>query len=138
MLNTFRLYKPVMRQLAGGGRGVLLLALLSAGCSQGTVPVSYKEDIVPLLTEHCGRCHDNDGTGTQQSGLAMDSYEQLMQGTRLGPVIHPGDPAGSTLLALVESRTDPAIRMPIDGHNPLSADEVSQLRRWIKEGAPNN
>lgn len=122
----------------GGSHCIFVLALLCAGCSQGTVPVSYKETITPLLTEHCGRCHENGGIGTQQSGLAMDSYEQLMQGTRLGAVIHPGDPAGSTLMALVESRTDPAIRMPIDGHNPLSADEVSELRQWIKEGAPNN
>ena len=139
MLNEKRLIRAAgMRQLPGGSLGVLLLALLSAGCSQGTVPVSYKETIAPMLTEHCGRCHENDGIGTQQTGLAMDSYEQLMQGTRLGPVIHPGNPAGSTLMALVEARTDPAIRMPIDGHNPLAEDDLKLLRRWIEEGAKDN
>ena len=112
--------------------------VLSAGCSQRNVPVSYKETIAPLLTDHCGRCHEGDGPGTQKTGLAMDSYEQLMQGTRLGAVIRPGDAAGSTIIALVEGRADPSIRMPQDGHNPLTPKEIMVLRQWIDEGAKDN
>jgi hypothetical protein len=130
--------KLVPSKMLGWGLLLPLLAILTAGCTQRAVPVSYKETVVPLLTEHCGRCHEGDGPGTQKSGLAMDSYEQLLKGTRIGPVIKPGDATGSTLIALVEGRADPAIRMPIDGHNPLSADEIRLIRRWINEGAKNN
>jgi len=117
---------------------ICVLGVLSAGCSQRSTPVSYKETIVPLLTEHCGRCHEADGPGTQKSGLAMDSYEQLLKGTHIGPVIKPGDATGSTLMSLIEGRADPAIRMPLDGHNPVSPKEIKILRQWIDEGAKDN
>ena len=115
-----------------------VLVALSAGCARQTVPVSYKHDVAPLLAEHCGRCHLGGGKGTQTSGLAMDSYEQLMEGTRFGPVIRPGEATGSTLIAVVEGRVDPAIRMPLDAHNPLGPDEIRIIKRWIDEGAQNN
>ena len=133
-----RACKAGLSQLLGSSIIIMVFGVLATGCSQHNVPVSYKETIVPLLTDHCGRCHEGDGAGTQKSGLAMDSYEQLMQGTRLGPGIKPGDATGSTLLSLVEGRADPAIRMPLDGHNPLSPKEIKILRQWIDEGAKDN
>jgi mono/diheme cytochrome c family protein len=117
---------------------VLILPLLMAGCSRETVPVSYQQDVAPLLAAHCGRCHQKQGGGTQKSGFAMDSYEQLLQGTRIGPVIKPGKATASTLVSLVEGRADPAIRMPPDGHNPLDPEQIALIRQWIDEGAKNN
>lgn len=133
-----RSVKFALSKVLGRGLLLVLFAVLTAGCTQRAVPVSYKETIVPLLTDHCGRCHEGDGPGTQKSGLAMDSYEQLLKGTHIGPVIKPGDATGSTLMALIEGRADPAIRMPLDGHNPLSANEIKILRQWINEGALDN
>jgi len=133
-----RFIKPGLMKLLGAGLVLPLCAVLATGCSQRNAPVSYKETIAPLLTEHCGRCHVGGGKGTQKSGFAMDSYEQLLAGTHIGPVIKPGDATGSTLLSLVEGRADPAIRMPLDGHNPLKPNEIKLLRQWISEGAKNN
>jgi len=133
-----RSIKHVFSKVLGGGMILSLFAVLTTGCAQQSQPVSYKETIAPLLTDHCGRCHMGNGPGTQKSGLAMDSYEQLLKGTRIGAVIQPGDATGSTLLSLVEGRADPAIRMPLDGHNPFRPDEIKLLRRWIDEGAKDN
>jgi hypothetical protein len=116
----------------------LTLLLAASGCTQQAVPVSYQKDIAPLLTEHCGRCHQNDGRGTQKSGFAMGSYQQLLKGTHIGPVIKPGVATASTLISLVEGRADPTIRMPPDGHNPLAPDQIALIRQWIDEGANNN
>jgi len=116
----------------------LLLLSTVTGCGQQTVPLSYQKDIAPLLTEHCGRCHLHNGVGSQKSGFAMDSYEQLLKGTRIGPVIKPGVATASTLVSLVEGRADPEIRMPPDNHNPLEPEQIILIRQWIDEGAKNN
>jgi hypothetical protein len=67
----------------------------------------------------------------------MQSYADLMQGTRYGPVVIPGDSRHSILTMLVEGRADPTMRMP---HNeaPLENTEIEMLQRWIEEGAQNN
>jgi len=138
MSDNSRPIKLILMKVLGSGVILSLFAVLAAGCTQRVEPVSYKETIAPLLTEHCGRCHEGNGMGTQKSGFAMDSYEQLLKGTRIGPVIKPGDATGSTVLSLVEGRADPAIRMPLDGHNPFKPGDIKILRQWINEGAKNN
>jgi len=122
---------------AGVALFMFVLAVVS-GCSRESDAVSYRRDIAPLLAEHCGRCHQHDGQGTQKSGFAMDTYDQLLKGTRIGAVIKPGAATASTLMSLVEGRADPAIRMPPDKHNPLAPEQVKLIRRWIDEGAKNN
>jgi len=134
-----------MQSITRGELHVGLLLIVSvivifSGCSRSTESgfVSYQRDIAPLLAEHCGRCHQHDGRGTQKSGFAMDTYEQLLKGTRIGAVIKPGAATASTLMSLVEGRADPKIRMPPDSHNPLAPEQISLIRRWIDEGAKNN
>jgi mono/diheme cytochrome c family protein len=140
--NMTKLYsrpgKITLLIILSNGFLIPLFVVLFSGCTQQKEPVSYQRNIAPLLAEHCGRCHQSNGRGTQNSGFAMDSYEQLIKGTRIGQVVKPGDATGSTLLSLVEGRADPAIRMPPDGHNPLNPDEIQLIRDWINEGANNN
>ena len=134
-----------LRSIPRAGLYVGLVLIVSVfvvlgGCSRDdeSEAVSYRRDIAPLLAEHCGRCHLHDGKGTQKSGFAMDTYEQLLKGTRIGAVIKPGVATASTLMSLVEGRADPKIRMPPDSHNPLATEQISLIRRWINEGAKNN
>jgi len=131
-------FKEIIVFRAGLLLPLLLMQLTITACSQQIVPVSYRQDIAPLLAEHCGRCHQLDGNGTRKSGFAMDSYEQLLKGTRFGPIIKPGAATASTLMSLIDGRADPAIRMPPDNHNPLAPEQISLIRRWIDEGAKNN
>ena len=132
------LSKSFIASVLRAGLMVPLGILAVSGCTRQPVPVSYQKDIAPLLAEHCGRCHQHDGKGTQKSGFAMDSYERLLKGTNIGPVIKPGAATGSTLVSLVEGRADPAIRMPPDRHNPLAPEQIILIRQWIDEGAKNN
>ena len=54
-----------------------------AGCA--TQQVSYQQDVVPILEERCRACHSApDGAGYQATGLLMDSYDSLMNGTDYG------------------------------------------------------
>ena len=91
-------------------------------------PVSYSQQVAPLLAMHCYSCHGDSG------GLSMRTYAQLMLGGNLGKVVLPGNPEGSLLVHFVEGRRGPKHRMPLDGR-PLSGEQIGLLRRWIGEGA---
>jgi hypothetical protein len=68
----------------------------------------------------------------------MHSYETLMQGTRYGPVILPGDSRHSVFNMLVEGRVDASMRMPHGRDEPLTQGETEALQLWVEQGARNN
>ena len=115
----------------------LLPLVLAAGCAQEK-KVSYQNDVYPILKKSCLECHSSNGEGYKKSGLSMESYENLMKGTKYGPVVLPGDALTSVLVMLVEGRTDPALRMPHGDAATPTADEILTIRRWVEQGAKNN
>lgn len=112
-------------------------ALALGGCSREEPPVSFSKDVQPVLNARCGACHVPGQPGHEASGLNTSSYDALMQGTKFGEVVIPGDPLSSTLTMLVEGRADPSIRMP-HGDQALPAAEQKILRDWVAQGAKNN
>ncbi len=99
--------------------------------------ISYGEDIVPIFKGWCLSCHQPGGQGYEASRVDLTSYAGLMKGTKLGPVVIPGQPDASTLIALIYGRTDPKIRMPF-GHKPLPDCLRSNIWTWIFQGAKDN
>jgi mono/diheme cytochrome c family protein len=114
--------------------GVVLVVLTACGGST----VSYSRDIKPILAANCLSCHQAGGAGYEASGFSMATYEDLMQGTRVGHMVIPGDSAGSNMLVLMEGRADPSINMPHGGMDPVSKAEIETIRRWIDQGAKEN
>ncbi|MCW8925870.1 MAG: hypothetical protein OQJ84_06405 [Xanthomonadales bacterium] len=114
---------------------LLLLAL--AGCS-GEAPISFSQDVKPVLDQHCIECHQAEGAGTLASGLDMTTYEGLMKGTKFGPMVIAGDPEGSNILVLMEGRADPSISMPHGQRDPVAKPDIQTIRKWIEQGARNN
>jgi len=127
---------PMSRRL-NSIAGAATLSVLLIGCAKEP-QVSYSRDVQPILQSNCAQCHTGSGAGLQKSGLDMSSYEDLMGGTRFGPIIEPGDSVSSTLMVLVEGKADPSINMPHGGAKPLSAADVAKLKSWIDQGAKNN
>jgi hypothetical protein len=99
--------------------------------------VSFSEDIVPIFRGWCYSCHQSGGKGYVASGVNLTSYAGLMKGTKFGPVVIPGEPDASTLVALIYGRTSKEIRMPF-GHKPLPDCLRSNVWTWIFQGAKNN
>jgi hypothetical protein len=117
---------------------VALAAGLASGCSgEQAAQVSYSTDVKPILEEHCVACHTPGGEGYEKSGLLLSSYDDLLKGTRHGPVVKPGDAVSSTLVRLVEGKADETIRMPFHGA-PLPAAKVAMIRDWVNQGAVDN
>lgn len=66
-------------------------------------------------------CHGTSG------GVALDTYANTMQGSPAGPVIVPGNPDTSPLVALQQKGDHPGQFTP---------EELQQVIDWIKAGAP--
>ncbi|WP_455233955.1 c-type cytochrome domain-containing protein [Thiogranum longum] len=111
----------------------LLTPVIAAGLAGCSKSVTYA-DVEPVLQERCAECHTGDQEGVVASGFSVDSYETVMKGTKLGPVIVAGSSASSTLYRMVAGKTDPEIHMP-HGKNPLSNEQVETIKVWIDQGA---
>jgi hypothetical protein len=93
--------------------------------------VDFNRDIRPLLNQNCTSCH---GGVRQKNGVSFIFREEALGVGKSGrPTIVPGDPGASELMARVSSR-DPDSRMPYHAP-PLTREQISLLRQWIKEGA---
>lgn len=105
----------------------------------GKEEVSFKNDVMPVLQDHCISCHQPGGKGHAKSGLDLTSYEGLMKGTVYGPVVIPGNSATSTFTKLLTG-TNKGLKMPM-GLNPegtLARQYILLLRKWVAQGAKNN
>ena len=108
---------------------------LLAACGQKEI--SFKADVQPILKQYCLECHAAGGQGQEKSGLSVDSYENLMKGTRFGSIVKPGDTLTSAMIMLIEGRADASIKMP-HGKDALPKDKVEVLKKWVEQGAKNN
>ena len=85
--------------------------------------ITYGNVAGPLLIQRCGSCHGEN----PMVGLDLTSYETTMAGSDNGPVIIPGDPAGS-LLIQVQSGEKPHF-------GQFSPEELDLIAQWIDTGA---
>ena len=114
-----------------------IVASLSSCAKEPQKDVSFSLQIQPIIQARCIECHATGGQGFEASGLNMETYESLMNGTKFGPVIKPGDAISSTLTRLIEGKADPSIRMP-HGKEPITDEQIKLIKEWINQGAKNN
>lgn len=108
-------------------------AWFRSGNTSGAGPDSfYTQQIHPVFEAKCVACH---GAGTEKASLRLDSFGNLMRGGKDGAVIVAGKPESSLLLARVTLSPGDQHFMPAEGRTPLTSDEVSWIRAWIKAGA---
>jgi len=91
----------------------------------------FVRDVQPILATTCVRCH---GPNLMKGFLRLDSHEGLLEGGDSGDVVVLGDAEASLLYKKLRS-TNPKVRMPQET-DPLTADQIETLRRWIDAGAP--
>src|SRR5437588_2538370 len=93
-------------------------------------PVSFTNDIAPILVQKCLTCH---GAEKNKGGFRLDTYESLLKpGSSKEPSITLGKPEASKLFQLITT-TDEDDRMP-QKNEPLLAADIALIRRWILEG----
>ena len=91
-------------------------------------PVSFAREVAPILDRWCVSCH---GSREARAALRLDSLGGVLRGGDTGPVVIPGNPADSLLLAKIEHRHRPT--MPPRRRIPAPA--IALIRAWIADGA---
>jgi mono/diheme cytochrome c family protein len=106
----------------------LVLGFGAAPAAAAPPTPSFARDVAPVLNRWCVACH---GPEEAEADLRLDSYEGALKGGDDGPVIAPGDPTNSQLLAQIERR----VRPPMPPKKRLPRDPVVTIRTWIASGA---
>lgn len=123
-----------VRTVVVGLAGMAVLAGLFWRQLPGAVPepISYNEDVRPILNKKCLACH---GGVRRKGGLSLlfrtAALDTLESGKR---AIVPGEPGESEIMRRI-THPDPSERMPPEGKKPLKQTEIQEIRRWIAQGA---
>ena len=96
-------------------------------------PVSYKDDLLPLMKARCYECHSGE---KPKDGIGFDHMEELIKTTGKRAVVMKGDPAKSTAFTAVMKADTSKKRMPPPKKGDrLTPEEAGIIEAWIKEGA---
>jgi hypothetical protein len=94
-------------------------------------PVSFINDVAPILKENCYACHD---AKKKKGKLEMTTYENFRKGGTKDDPIVPGKSKESILIDVLRS-TGPDRMPPKEAGDALSKDKIAIIAKWIDEGA---
>jgi uncharacterized membrane protein len=93
----------------------------------------YVREVVPILEEHCVRCH---GESKSSGQLRVDSPQALLASGKSGrPAVIPGNAAASELLRRLLLPPEHDERMPPIDEAPMPHEEILRVAHWIERGA---
>ena len=92
----------------------------------------YEKEVLPVLTQHCLKCHGADPEKVKGE-LNLATRAAVLRGGDTGPAVDLKKPEASLLLTAIHYKED-AYRMPPKGKMPDK--DIAVLERWVKEGLP--
>lgn len=92
----------------------------------------YATLIQPILDERCVACHH---AGKREGGLALDTYENLLEGGDDGEAVTAGRSGASTLIQRLWLPPKHKDHMPPEGRPQPTVAEAELIRWWIDQGA---
>jgi mono/diheme cytochrome c family protein len=96
-------------------------------------PVDYLTQVKPILQQRCYACH---GALKQEAGLRLDTAALAIKGGESGAAVVAGELADSSILLKRVAATNAEERMPpSEEGEPLTAEQIELIRRWIAGGA---
>ena len=110
---------------------LLVIAGLIWFFSFSTKKVDFNTEVKPIFNKKCITCH---GGVKAKSNFSLLFREDAMKPAKSGkyPIV-PGKPGESEMIRRITEK-DEEERMPYK-HEPLSKDEITILKNWIKQGA---
>ena len=111
------------------------IPLLVLRASAAEEPVSFNQDIRPILADTCFACHGSDATH-REAKLRLDlplAATADRDGIR---ALVPGDLANSEMWQRIISNDPDEVMPPPDSHKkPLNPEQRALIQRWIVQGA---
>ena len=116
--------------LIGARHCITLIALLTliVGSQNVSAQSQLAQDTYAIFEASCLNCHGPDGAFRET--LLMEHSELIDGGT-----VVPGNPDASELYKRLLGPTENGVQMPF-GQQPLPAQSIDTIRRWILAGAP--
>ena len=110
---------------------VLFFGAPHRAAAQPKGPVSFINDVAPILKESCFGCH---GAKNPKGKLDMTKFESLLKGGIHDEPIEAGNPDKSLIIQVLKAKD--ATRMPPkENSEALPPAKIAVLEQWIKEGA---
>ncbi len=111
---------------------LLLLVVVCPLAALAAEPVSFRNQVAPLLLEHCASCH---GPKKAEGGYRLDSFAQLSRAGDSGivPLTIEADKQHSELVRRLRTE-DASERMPAE-RDPLVPEVIELIARWQAEGS---
>ena len=91
--------------------------------------VSYRDDVFPILKDHCYKCH---GGRKQNGDFSLASRERVLAGGEKGIDVRVGNSKRSRMIQLIVGGEDDYV-MPADPPR-LMPSEVAVLMAWVDQG----
>jgi WD40 repeat protein len=131
MLSSHRCFCLLCALLAGA-LALLLAAPPTAAAGQPAAgPVSFINDVAPILKENCFACHD---AKKRKGKLDMTTFENFRKGGDHEDPVVPGKPDESHILDVLTA-SDNSRMPPKEAGEALPKEKIAVIERWIKEGA---
>jgi hypothetical protein len=92
----------------------------------------YEKDVLPLLKQHCLKCHGDDPEKVKGE-LFLTTRKAILEGGITGPAVDLKTPADSLLLKAVHYKDDD-YKMPPKGK--LADKDIATLEKWVRDGLP--
>ncbi|MEQ9407204.1 MAG: PSD1 and planctomycete cytochrome C domain-containing protein [Fuerstiella sp.] len=114
---------------------VLIWTTISAGAIADDSPLSFSEQIRPVLANACFHCHGPD-QDTRQADLRLDQKDGLFAELDGYTIVKPGSPDHSELVRRILSADPDEVMPPPDSNKTLTAEQRKLLAEWVRQGAP--
>ena len=95
--------------------------------------VSFNNDIRPLLSNHCYRCHGPD-ENDRKAGLRLDTFEGATQDHNGIKALVPNDIDESEIIYRITSSDPEEVMPPPEAGEKLNDEEINKIKQWISEG----
>jgi uncharacterized membrane protein len=92
----------------------------------------FNSRVEPIFDDKCVQCH---GPQKKKGKLRLDTFDYVMQGSKDGSVVKPGDVKHSELFRRITLPRDNKDAMPAEGKPGLTAAEIKVIEFWIASGA---
>lgn len=102
--------------------------------SPAVAKVSFNEDIRPLLSNRCYRCHGPDEED-RKGKLRLDTREGALKEKNGFAAIVPGDIEDSELIYRIITDDEDEMMPPPGKGDRFSQEEIELFKQWVKEGA---
>jgi hypothetical protein len=108
----------------------LMVVMPCAGQETSVIELpNFQDHIKPIFRQYCLKCHGDD---KQEAEVNLQDFAALVRGGGSGKIVQPGRASQSVLLDVLITE-DEGARMP-PATDPLPAEKIDLIRRWIDKG----